>query len=155
MDLSISNVFVRYLTELAPSLFYDCNLDAISFRWKIPQQECLRGWTSKKSGIDIVEELRTSEMCGFIGVHFPGKAFMRAVMAQDPGPYRPSMIVKSLQEFLQANEASLGKYYEEIFAKAQEADAQGCVMRYANRDTKEPLVLTAQHSGIFYGANNS
>ena len=140
----VSNAFILYLVDSAPSLFYNITMDCISFRWKIPTSECLGKWTSKRSGLDIVEELRTREICGFIGMHFPGKQFFRNVAAKNPGPYTPWDVFNEMNSFLVQNGESFGKYYEEIKSEAKKASEVGCVFRYADEETEEPMVLTAE-----------
>ncbi|MDO8492408.1 MAG: hypothetical protein Q7S34_02095 [bacterium] len=142
---SISNSFLLYLNEKAPSLFWQLLLDNLSFRWKIPQEECLMGWTSPKSGIDIIKELRTDEICGFAGIHFPGKEFMYGLVNLNPGPYTAIKVIRTLQDFLVRNNEGLGNHYDLIRLKAEEASNQGCVLKYATDETEQPTVLTREN----------
>src|SRR3989344_3917238 len=116
--LGICPSFIQYLSETAPSLFYQVPLDTISFRWKIPSEEFLSGWTSPKSGVDIIKELRTDEICGFTGIHFPGK------------------------RFLLENNEGFGECLELIRQKSIEASQVGCLLQYATEETERPVVLT-------------
>lgn len=141
---SISNSFLLYLDERAPSLFWQLPLDNLSFRWKIPKEECLGGWTSPKSGIDIIRELRTDEICGFAGMHFPGKEFLYYLVSKSPGPYDVLSVVNAINCFLLENNENFGEYYKLIREKAVAASQIGCVLKYATDETEQPIVLTRQ-----------
>jgi|SRR3989344_8406460 len=149
---SVSNSFVLYLAEKAPSLFWELPLDNLSFRWKIPEEECLGGWIGK-SGIDIIEELRTNEICGFAGVHFPGQEFIKGLVVQHPGPYTPLIVVDSILSFFLDRTKDLDEIYRNEFItrfagdiryQAILATEQSCILRYASDNTEEPVVLTRQ-----------
>lgn len=149
---SISNSFVLYLAEKAPSLFWQLPLDNLSFRWKIPNEECLGGWIGK-SGIDIIKELRTDEVCGFAGIHFPGREFIEGLVALHPGPYSPLMVVDEILSFFLDRTKELKDIYRNEFItnfagdiryQAILATEHGCVLRYASDYTKGPAVLTRE-----------
>lgn len=142
--LSISPSFIQYLNETAPSLFYQVPLDNLSFRWEITEHELLKGWTSKKSGIDILADLDSGEICGFTGIHFPGKEFLCALVSLSPGPYNATQVIETLQDFLVRNDENLGSYYDLIRLKAREASSKGCVLRYATDETEQPVILTRE-----------
>jgi len=143
--LEICPSFIQYLRETAPSLFYQAPLDSISFRWKIPNQELLGGWTSPKSGIDIIKELRTDEICGFIGIHFPGREFLSSLAVANPGPYSPLCVVDAMHGFLSDHGENFGEHFAcHIRHHAIKASERGCVLKYADKKTEEPLVLTGQ-----------
>ena len=143
--LEICPSFIQYLKETAPSLFYQAPVDSISFRWKIPDQELLGGWTSPKSGIDIIKELRTNEVCGFIGIHFPGRKFLSSLTVANPGPYSPLCVVDAMHGFLSDRGESFGEHFACLTRRyAIEASEQGCVLKYADKKTEGPLILTRQ-----------
>ncbi len=144
MAYSVSSSFLLYLNEEAPSLFWQLPLDDLSFRWKIPKEECLGGWTSPKSGIDIMRELRTDEICGFTGIHFPGKEFLYGLVKKSPGPYDVLSVVDSINHFLLENNESFGEYYELVREKATKAGQTGCVLKYATDEMEQSRILTTQ-----------
>ncbi|PJE51275.1 MAG: hypothetical protein COV29_00770 [Candidatus Yanofskybacteria bacterium CG10_big_fil_rev_8_21_14_0_10_36_16] len=150
--LGICPSFIQYLNETAPSLFYQVPLDSISFRWKIPNNECLGGWIGK-SGIDTIKELSTDELCGFAGLHFPGREFLEILVSSNSGPYTPVDIVDSMLSFFLDRSRDLKEIYRNEFIthfagdiryQAILATEQGCVLRYATEKTESPIVLTRQ-----------
>ena len=139
-----SQAFQHYLNARAPSLFYSGPLKSISFRWKIPEEELTLGWTSPKSGIDIIAELETNKVCGFTGEHFPGKELLRRLAAKGAGPYTALCVVKELQQFLLERGETLGTYYDQILIEACKATATppGCWLKYATNTMSAPATLT-------------
>lgn len=143
--LSVSSAFLHYLNEEAPSLFYQISdeLDILSFRWEIPTHECAIGFTSPRSGIDMIEDLFTRRLCGFTGVHFPGGDFLERVASRHPGPYSPLFIISELELFLSDHGQTLGQYLETIREHARVATQDGCVLRFVTHQMAEPDILTA------------
>jgi hypothetical protein len=133
-NLGVSPAFLIYLNQLAPSLYWQLPLDCLTFRWKIPKQECLSGWTSKRSGVDIITDLRTEEICGISGLHFPGKTFLRILVSEHEGPYRAEYLIDRLSVFLESHGESLGEHEDLIKQNAQRADELGCVLNYSSDD---------------------
>ena len=149
---SISSSFLLYLNEKSPSLFWQLPLDNLSFRWKIPEEECLGGWIGK-SGIDIIKELRTDEICGFSGIHFPGREFLEILVNTKEGPYTPLDVVDSMLSFYLDRTKDLKEIYRSEFITnfagdiryhAIEATDSGCVLRYATDNMEEPVIMTRQ-----------
>lgn len=111
---SVSNSFILYLAEKAPSLFWQLPPNNLSFRWKIPEEECLGGWIGK-SGIDSIKELRTDEFCGFAGIHFPGREFLKILVENNPGPYTSVDVVDSMLSFYLDRSKDLKATYRNEF----------------------------------------
>lgn len=142
--LSTSEAFAIYLAETAPSLFYQAPLDCLSFRWKIPQKECLMGWTSVASGIDVMVELQTGELCGIVGIHFPGMQFLECLASEHPGPYDALLVIERLQRYLKERKQTLGPHYERMRHEANKATKNGCRLRYSIAETRESHILTLE-----------
>lgn len=140
--LSISRAFALYLSEASPSLFYQAPLDCLSFRWKIPKQECLIGWTSPRSGIDVIAELGTDEVCGFAGIHFPGMQFLEYLANQRSAPYEPLFVVERLQQYLTKQKETLGQYYQKMRHEAIRTNR--CYLKYATDEVAESIILTSE-----------
>jgi hypothetical protein len=152
--LSISRAFILYLAETAPSLFYQAPLDCISFRWKIPREEGLMGWTSAASGIDVIVELQTNEMCGIAGIHFPGMQFLEYLAGEHHGPYDALLAIERLQRYLKERNQTLGQHYEKMRHEANRASQNGCYLKYATEETPESAILTRQQLLIISQAGN-
>jgi hypothetical protein len=139
-----SQSFLLYLSEPAPSLFYETPLDCLSFRWKIPDLEYLMGWTSPGSGIDIVAELQTEEVCGFAGIHFPGMQFLEYVAQSHSDPYDSFLIVAYLEQYLHERNQTLGQHYERIRYEARKAAENECHLKYSTDTMLRSDILTRQ-----------
>jgi hypothetical protein len=150
MLLAPSQAFQHYLNARPPSLFYSGPLNSISFRWKIPKEELSLGWTSPRSGIDIIAELKTNKVCGFTGEHFPGQELLRRLTVKGAGPYTALCVVKELQQFLLEQDETLGTYYDQILIEACKATATppGCWLKFASNEWPSPVTLTRLYSPV-------
>jgi len=137
--LGISPEFIQYLRDDAPSLLLSVELSMLSFRWKIPRSQCLAGWTSKKGGIDMVRDLDTKELCGFVGLHFPANHFLRSFVMLKNGPYSATELVESMQGFCKTfHDDGFGVHLPLTQEQARKASADGCMLRYVSYETIRP-----------------
>ena len=148
MNLGVDGTFMAYLNEQAPSLLYTVPLRHISFRWKIPRDELSSKWTTPKSGIDLIMDLYTEELCGYHGLHFPGEVIVDKLLREREGPYRPIQVFEEIEKLLAAHSEGFGEYREIFREQSILAEKHDCFLRVMGNHMSEPVILTRRNNPL-------